>query len=219
MKPILIDTYCGGGGCTKGYQRAGFYVIGVDNKPQPHYCGDEFVQADAIEFIRRYGRDANVIHASPPCQGYSITRNLKTSRDDHPMLIEATRAALQATGRPYVIENVVGAPLINPLMLCGSMFGLGVLRHRLFECNPPIWFPPGPCQHVGRVIPMWWKSRQRELLAGKTFAYITVAGSSYLVPEGKRAMGIDWMVRNELSQAIPPAYTEFIGRGLLGVPA
>lgn len=164
-------------------------------------------------FTRRCEYD--FIHASPPCQGYSITRNLKTSLSAHPLLIEPVREALQATGKPYVIENVVGAPLHNPLMLCGSMFGLGVLRHRLFECNPPIWFPPGPCSHKGKTLPMWWKSRQAALREGKSFAYLTVAGKSFLMHEAKAAMGIDWMTRAEIAQAIPPAYTRFIGNQII----
>lgn len=194
---------------------AGFYVVGVDNRPQPHYCGDEFIQADAIEFIRSHGHEYDAIHASPPCQGYSRTKNLKTSRTDHAMLVESTREVLRETNRAYVIENVQGAPLINPLLLCGSMFGLGVIRHRLFECNPPIWFPPTQCNHVGKVLPMWWKSRRVAIERGEQFAYVTVAGNSYLMPEARLAMGIEWMVRSELSQAIPPAYTEWIGRQLL----
>lgn len=225
----LLDLFCGAGGCSVGYRRAGFEVVGVDINPQRHYpCA--FIQGDAIDVLRRmllgekflasdgrwYGiDDFDAIHASPPCQAYSRTRNLKTTRSDHVDLIPATRMALIATGRPYVIENVPGAPLSNPLMLCGSMFGLGVLRHRLFECSPAIWFPPTQCNHVGRVLPMWWKSRREALERGEKFAYVTVAGKSYLMTEAKKAMGIDWMIRSELSQAIPPAYTEWIGAQLL----
>ena len=205
-----LDLYCGQGGCSVGYARAGFDMTGVDIKPQPRYPY-RFVQADALTYLAEHWWEYDFIHASPPCQGYSITKNLKTVTADHPMLIEVVRKALIETGKPYVIENVPGAPLISPLMLCGSMFGLGVLRHRLFECNPPIWFPPASCNHDGKVLPIWWKSRMRELLAGKVYRYITVVGRSYLMPEARRAMGIDWMTRDGLSQAIPPAYTEFVG--------
>lgn len=198
-----------------GYYQAGFDVVGVDIKPQKHYPF-EFIQADALEFIARHGKDFDVIHASPPCQKYARTKNLKTSRKDHPDLIEPTRQALIATGKSYIIENVTGAPLINPVMLCGTMFGLGVIRHRLFECNPIIWWPPAPCQHEGKIVPMWWKSRQRALLS-KKYKYIHVVGSSFLMPEAKEAMGIDWMVRDEISQAIPPAYTHWIGEQLMGI--
>ncbi len=210
----LLDLFCGAGGCSVGYHRAGFDVVGVDNRPQPHYPF-EFHQADALEYCAEHWQEFDAIHASPPCQIHSRTRNLKTTRNDHVDLIPATRMALIATGRPYVIENVPGAPLINPLMLCGSMFGLGVLRHRLFECNPPLWFPPTQCNHVGSVLPMWWKSRREALERGEKFAYITVAGKSFLMAEAKKAMGIDWMIRSELSQAIPPVYTEWIGTQLL----
>jgi DNA (cytosine-5)-methyltransferase 1 len=213
MRPILLDLFCGGGGCSVGYHRAGFDVVGVDIKPQPHYPF-EFHQADALEFCYLYGAKFWAIHASPPCQKYSIARNLKTARTDHPDLIEDTRKALVETGRPYVIENVPGAPLVNPLMLCGSMFGLGVIRHRLFESSPEFYYAPASCRH-GDVLPMWWKSRRRALAQGKRFEYITVAGKSFLMHEAKAAMGIDWMTRDEITQAIPPAYTEYIGRLLL----
>lgn len=214
-KPRLLDAFCGAGGAGMGYYQAGFDVVGVDIKPQKHYPF-EFIQADALEFIARHGKDFDVIHASPPCQKYARTKNLKTSRKDHPDLIEPTRQALIATGKSYIIENVTGAPLINPVMLCGTMFGLGVIRHRLFECNPIIWWPPAPCQHEGKIVPMWWKSRQRALLS-KKYKYIHVVGSSFLMPEAKEAMGIDWMVRDEISQAIPPAYTHWIGEQLMGI--
>lgn len=213
MKRKGLDLFCGQGGCSRGYANAGFDMTGVDINPQPRYPY-RFIRADALDYLAEHWREFDFIHASPPCQGYSITKNLKTARSDHAMLIETTRAALMATGKSYVIENVVGAPLINPLMLCGTMFGLGVIRHRLFECNPPIWFPPGPCQHAGRVRPIWWKSQRVALATGKMFAYITVAGRSYLMPEARLAMGIDWMNRDGLSQAIPPAYTEFVGQQL-----
>jgi DNA (cytosine-5)-methyltransferase 1 len=217
VKPALLDLFCGAGGCTRGYQQAGFYVVGVDNRPQPHYIGDEFYQADAFEFLETQDLTRfAAIHASPPCQVYSITRNLKTSRSNHPDLVAHTREKLQAIGLPFIIENVPGAPLINPLMLCGSMFGLGVIRHRLFESNPVIWFAPMMCRH-SRVLPMWWKSRRKALAQGKTFEYITVAGKSFLMHEAKTAMGIDWMTREGIAQAIPPAYTEFIGRQLLPI--
>ncbi len=230
MKPKCLDLYCGGGGCSKGYQDAGFYVVGVDNRPQTRYCGDDFLQADALEVLRilvgggciigqsgrvYYLSDFDLIAASPPCQAYSITKNLKTSRKDQPDLVGPTRELLTASGKPYVIENVPGAPLNNPLMLCGTMFNLGTIRHRLFECSPPIWFPPAPCQHTGKIVPMWWKSRQRALLAGGNYKYIHVVGSSFLMPEARAAMGINWMVRDEINQAIPPKYTEFIGKQML----
>jgi DNA (cytosine-5)-methyltransferase 1 len=196
-----------------GYYLAGFDVVGVDIKPQPRYPF-EFHQADALEFCAAHGTEFDVIHASPPCQAYSITRNLKTARANHPDLIAVTREHLRATCLPFIIENVPGAPLINPLMLCGSMFGLGVIRHRLFETTQVLWFPPMACRH-GAVLPMWWKSRCKALAQGKSFEYITVAGKSFLMHEAKTAMDIDWMTREGIAQAVPPAYTEYIGRLLL----
>jgi hypothetical protein len=145
MKPRLLDMFCGAGGCSMGYLRAGFEVTGVDLHPQPHYPF-RFIQADAIAYCRKHGHEYDVIHASPPCQAYSITKNLKTAKTSHPDLVAATRAALIRTRKPYVIENVPGSPLINPLMLCGSMFGLGVIRHRLFESSPPHMVRPGRMQ-------------------------------------------------------------------------
>lgn len=215
-KPRLLDAYCGAGGCTKGYQRAGFYVVGVDNKPQPHYCGDEFIQADAIEYIRAHGHEYDIIHASPPCQVYSVTAPL--SNGNHPDLVGPTRDALQAVGKPYVIENVVGAPLVNPLMLCGTMFGLRVQRHRLFEIWPnPIWFPPHPCKHDGKATGN--AHRKDGLRVTPSFAYgykfLTITGHDFIVADARLAMDIDWMGQAGLAQAIPPAYTEWIGRQLI----
>jgi DNA (cytosine-5)-methyltransferase 1 len=209
----LLDLFCCAGGAGMGYYHAGFEVLGVDMNPQPRYPF-EFVQADALEFVAARGREFDVIHASPPCQQFSRSRHLKTARHDHPDLIAATRDALRATGKPYIIENVEGAPLKNPLTLCGSMFGLGVIRHRLFETWPELYFLPASCRHSG-VLPMWWKSRVKALAAGKSFEFITVAGNSFLMSEAKAAMGIDWMRRYEISQAIPPAYTEYIGKQMI----
>lgn len=209
----LLDLFCGAGGAAMGYYRAGFTdITGIDIKPMKRYPF-KFIQADALEYLEEHGREYDVIHASPPCQVYSITKNLKTITKTYPDLIDKIRIVLLEIGRPYVIENVVGAPLLNPLMLCGSMFGLGVIRHRLFESAPPIWFSPASCRH-GRVLPMWWATRKKFLEQGRQHQFICVAGDSFLVSEGRKAMGIDWMTRKELAQAIPPAYTEFIGRQL-----
>lgn len=135
-KKRLLDLFCGAGGCTKGYQRAGFYVVGVDNRPQPHYCGDEFYQADALEYCREHGREFDAIHASPPCQAYTEMRHLgKNAGKDAPQLIDPVRDLLVSLNLPFVIENVVGAPLKTIIQLCGSSFGLGVQRHRRFEAS------------------------------------------------------------------------------------
>ncbi len=217
-KPRLLDLFCGAGGCTKGYQRAGFHVTGVDINPQPRYCGEVFVQGDALAYLAEHGHKFNAIHASPPCQAYSVTKGL--SSRNHPEMVPQTRELLKAIGKPWVIENVPGAPLINALLLCGTMFGLDVIRHRLFECSRPIYFPPAMCAHAGktgntRVMRAQGITRCPSQADG--YRFVTVAGKSYLVEEGRRAMGIEWMTQKELSQAIPPAYTEFIGQQLIEV--
>jgi DNA (cytosine-5)-methyltransferase 1 len=225
-RPRLLDLYCGAGGAAVGYHRAGFDVVGVDTAEQPNYPY-EFHQADALDVLRDsawVARNYDVIHASPPCQAYSsATKRWPGRRDDHADLVAQTRALLNATGLPYVIENVVGAPLLNPIMLCGSSFGLGVERHRLFETNWPLM--AAPCAHYlqppryetydargrgrARSVPVYGQGRRVRSVDGVP-----------ITPDEDRqlragAMGIDWMTDLELSQAIPPAYTEFIGRALL----
>jgi len=201
----LLDTFCGAGGCTKGYQRAGFYVVGVDIAPQPHYCGDEFYQADALDFIREYGHEYNVIHSSPPCQVYGKTKHL--ANEGHPDLIAETRKALQIAGKPYIIENVPGAPLIDPTILTGGHFGILVHRPRLFESSFPLPFvlaqPLSPPVKMGRPV--------------QDGDVIQPVGHFSGVDYARREMGIDWMTGAELAQAIPPAYTEWIGKQLLKV--
>lgn len=221
-RPRLLDLFCCAGGAGMGYHRAGFEVVGVDIAPQPHYPF-EFHQADALEFPLA-GFDA--VHASPPCQMFTAYRRAMPDRgDEHYVnLIPDTRERLEEWGGPYVIENVVGAPLIDPIMCCGSMFDppLDVQRHRLFEtnwgCQPPAW----PCRHK-----LWepnrfpgGRSMQRTgtpdgLVRG------TVEIGAWDIPAEvqHRAIGIDWMPVKQLSQAIPPAYTEHIGRQLLPVLA
>jgi DNA (cytosine-5)-methyltransferase 1 len=212
-KPRLLDLFCGAGGCAKGYQRAGFYVVGVDIRNQPRYCGDEFYQGDALEYLAAHGREFAAIHASPPCQGYTgMNRRWAKTRDAHPRLIEATRKALQQTGRLYVIENVQGAPLLNPVCLCGSSFGLGTYRHRLFEADIPLLGVP--CRHRSSRtnLPIYGKLDGRRL-------WSRTDGSELRAPreleQASKAMEIDWMTWEELREAIPPAYCEFIGRQLM----
>lgn len=211
----LLDTFCGAGGAGMGYHRAGFDVTGVDIEPQKHYPF-RFIRGDALEFIAAHGNEFDMIHASPPCQFYSRTKSLPRAKAGHLDLVDATRATLIAASKPYVIENVPGSPLINPLTLCGSMFGLGVLRHRLFETSPEIWFPPICCTHEP-VMPMFWGDQLKARLAGREYKYITVSGKSFLAERGGRAMGINWMTAKELSQAIPPAYTEWLGKQIINL--
>lgn len=313
-KPILLDLFCRAGGCTKGYQDAGFYVVGVDIEPQPNYCGDEFYQADALEFMTKLIKrlwippqnlfsytdgyqlkDFAAIHASPPCQAFSALRNLRNQKE-HVNLIPQTRALLKAAGKPYIIENVPGAPLKACLTLCGSMFGLQtdcgaeLRRHRLFETN---WFsgdvpkcnhghsrpivicvagdhPRDGSEFTLRAAPQRAKGKQpsnvisitghsaeikstisvhgdharRGEASAKRKRLLTITGHSaqtnvrervvtvtgstpqqdeehnrvrecFSMEQARKAMGISWMAMKDLSQAIPPAYTQFIGRRLM----
>lgn len=190
-----------------GYARAGFEVVGVDIKPQPHYPF-EFIQADALTFPLD-GFDA--IHASPPCQHYTALRTLHRDRT-YPDLVAPIRERLAASGLPYIIENVPGAPLPNAVMLCGSMFGLKVKRHRLFESNE-LLFSAGPCgSHKDYVTVVGHDVRP--LCPGRGKA---PPQGSLPISVGRAAMGIEWMNRTELAQAIPPAYTEWLGRQLLAI--
>ena len=204
--PKILDLFCGAGGAAKGYHRAGFEVIGVDIKPQPHYPF-EFHQADALEFPLE-GFDA--YHASPPCQGYS---RLQIAGKTYPKLIEPTRQVLTRTGLPFVIENVMGAPLLEPVILCGSMFSLGVWRHRLFEIHS-FHVIQLECRHTEHPFPLDVTGT-----GGPCLSRTTPGGGIHRKPRNMaqacKAMGIDWMTRKELTQAIPPAYTEFIGQYLM----
>jgi len=218
--PRLLDLFCGAGGAAVGYHRAGFEVVGVDIRPQPNYPF-EFVQADALDYLHVHedwlGKgipemgDFDAIHASPPCQAYSVTASLHGA--EHPDLVGPTRQLLEETGLPYVIENVVGAPLLNPVRLCGSSFGLGVRRHRLFEVYPTLGLVP-PCAHYLQPEPIDVTGT-----GGPAGREPGQRGGIHRKPrnleEAQTAMGIDWMSRLELSQAIPPAYTELIGHQLI----
>lgn len=199
----LLDLFCCAGGAGMGYSRAGFEVVGVDIAAQPRYPF-EFVQADAIEFVKEHGHEFDAIHASPPCQAY--TNAQKIMRNDHPELLEPTRAALNATGLPWVIENVPGAPLIEPIELCGGMFGLRTYRHRLFESSHALT-APAHRTHTHKVTKMGRPPRPDE--------FMHVVGNFSGVAQARKAMGIGWMVRDELREAIPPAYTEYIGKQLM----
>jgi DNA (cytosine-5)-methyltransferase 1 len=208
----LLDLFSGAGGCSVGYARAGFDVVGVDLHPQPNYPFEMAVD-DAIRYLERDKRIAwrlnfDAIHASPPCQSFTAYRRKGHGVGDAALnLIPETRRLLKATGLPYVIENVPGAPLENPAQLCGSSFGLDVRRHRMFETNWPLLVPS--CDHA-RQTPRFQQATNRENQRS------TVEVGVWRIPLATQqaAMGIDWMTLAELSQAIPPAYTEFIGEQL-----
>jgi DNA (cytosine-5)-methyltransferase 1 len=217
VKPRLLDLFCKAGGAAAGYARAGFDVVGVDIKPQPRYPF-EFIQADALTFPL-VGFDA--FHASPPCQRHSQATAAGAWKN-HPDLIPATRDRLAATGLPYVIENVPRAPLVNPLVLCGTMFGLTATdddgtelhlkRHRLFESNVPLYARRW-CDHPKGV--QWagsYGGARRDKVEARTVRHGGYVPSARVQGE---LLGIDWMRERELYEAIPPAYTEWVGRQLL----
>lgn len=205
-RPRLLDLFCGAGGASMGYHRAGFEVVGVDIAPQPRYPF-EFHQADALAFPLD-GFD--VIHASPPCQRYSNMSKRNGTAESHPDLIPLVRRRLIETEYPYVIENVPGAPLIDPIQLCGSSFGLGVRRHRLFESNLPI--AGTECNHKSQ--PKKYHIYQRGKWYLSPVAHVFGSGGGKAREHWPEAMGIDWMNDREIVESIPPAYTEHIGRQL-----
>ena len=204
-RPRLLDLFCGAGGAGMGYHRAGFEIVGVDINPQPHYPF-EFHQADALTFPFD-GFDA--IHASPPCQQFTAYRRRGDGvGDGYPNLISIVRVLLRDAGVPYIIENVPGAPLQSYVQLCGTGFGLLVERHRWFETN--FTLPGMPCAH-GRNTPRFPQATNRRNLRRT----VEIGVWRIPLPVQQWAMEIDWMTREELSEAIPPAYTEFIGGYLL----
>jgi DNA (cytosine-5)-methyltransferase 1 len=224
VKPRLLDLFCGAGGAAMGYHRSGFDVVGVDINPQPNYPF-EFVQAGALEFLGFFSgfgvlgvaEAYDAIHASPPCQAFTAYRRTGNV-GEYPDLIVETRKLLEETRLPWAIENVAGAPLEEPLMLCGSMFDLDVQRHRYFETNWAIDPPAWPCRHKiwapdrypgGRSVERTGSSR------GLVRACVEIGSWDIPLKRQQDAMGIDWMTLEELSEAIPPAYTQAIGAQLL----
>lgn len=208
----VLDLFCCEGGATRGYQLAGATVTGVDLDARPAYCGDAFIQGDAVQYALEHGHEYDFIHASPPCQLYSVTHKLHDAdwrddsnsvRDPWPDLVAPTREALELSGKPWVIENVVGARdrLISPIMLCGGMFGLRTYRHRLFESNWDAQAPPHPI-HEAKQTKMG-----RRLQAGE---YMHVVGNFTGVDDARTIMGMPWASRRGLAEAIPPAYAEWM---------
>jgi len=195
-----------------GYQRAGFEVVGVDIDPQPNFPF-EFIQADALGMSQRFLKSFDVIHASPGCQSYSDLAKRNGNGHLWPRLIEPVREMLERTGRPFVIENVEGAPLIEPIMLCGTMFPeLRVLRHRLFESNVELKTPPHGKHPLVFTLDKR-KAHYGKLDQDKSFVQVT-GGGNCSIKNAKSAMGIEWMTKGELNESIPPAYTEYLGRQL-----
>lgn len=212
MSRRLLDLFCGAGGAAVGYHRAGFEVVGVDIDPQPEYPF-EFIRGNALDVIREIGGDFDAIHASPPCQHFTKYKNVrKDIKERYEDLVEPTRAALHVAGKPFAIENVEGAPIERSFVLCGSMFGLDVQRHRLFEtsffalqplCNHSVWkrdrFPGGRSRERGHA---------RVLCRGT----VEVGRWNIPIATQQKAMGIDWITDlRMLSESIPPAYTRWIG--------
>ncbi|MFR9799900.1 SAM-dependent methyltransferase [Streptomyces sp. MS06] len=206
-RPRLLDLYCCQGGAAKGYADAGFDVTGVDKDPQPRYPY-RFVQADAIAFVLAHGTAFDFIHASPPCQHDSDCQRIQDNA--HPDLIAPTRAALESTGRSWVMENVRGAlpKLHDPVMLCGPMFGVATYRHRFFETGGGFTLlqPAHPVHRVpqakmGRPVP--------------SGHYGQFVGNFSGVQAARDVLGVPWMNRDGIRECIPPAYSEHIGRAFL----
>lgn len=209
----LLDLFCCAGGAAAGYARAGFEVVGVDIDPQPNYPF-AFIQADVLSLDPRFLGWFDAIHASPPCQRYSDLAKRNGNAADHPDLVAPVRRRLRQSGKPYVIENVEGAPLVDPVMLCGTMFpGLRVLRHRLFETNFPL---EAPAHGKHPLVYTLDKRKNHYGRLDERTAFVQVTGGGNCSKAAAAdAMGIDWMTKNELNEAIPPAFTHHIGLQLM----
>lgn len=216
-RPKLLDLFCGAGGASMGYHRAGFDVTGVDIQRQAHYPFT-FIKGDALDYCQEHGHKYDVIHASPPCQKFSSAHVIRGRT--HADLLTPCRDLMALSGIPAVIENVVGAPMRADLMLCGTMFSLGIpekhgflARHRWFEFvnrQPPLLLTP-PCSHRHG-----WRSIGVYGHTGNGGGGRVGSGNhGWTAADWRQAMDIDWMNRDEMAQAIPPAYTEFIGQQLL----
>lgn len=208
----LLDLFCGAGGAAVGYSRAGFtHVVGVDIVPQKHYPF-EFVLADALDYVADNARKFDVIHASPPCQGYSATKSMPWV-PDYPLLIAGLRNLLVDTKKPFVIENVPGAPLNLPIMLCGLMFGMKIVRHRLFETNPYMLGPFHP-DHPPDIVTNSFRNYS-SFNTGAT--HISMTGHNFSAKDAVLAMNgqCDWMNREEIAECVPPQYTQYIGKILI----
>ena len=203
-KPLLLDLFCCQGGAGMGYHRAGFEVVGVDMAPQPRYPF-EFHQGDALEFLAEHAHEFDAVHASPPCQAHTLAQRIRGN--EHLDLIAPTRDLLHnlEVGL-WVIENVPGAPLHDHVELCGTMFGLETYRHRWFESNVPLVAPPHG-EHVARTTKMGRPSRDGE--------YMHIVGNFSGVERARQIMDMPWASRDGLREAIPPAYSAYVGAQLL----
>ena len=235
----LLDLFCGAGGAAEGYRLAGFDdITGVDMAPQPRYPF-KFIQAEALAYLTDHYQEYDVIHASPPCQGYSIMYNLPWLRlRTYPLLILPLKTLLNNIGKPYIIENVMGARYgarglakrgleehgLKADYLCGTMFGLAIYRHRLFATNW-IWTPPAHPKHTlpghprsgGSIKGLPGGAAGLDIRKGLSFNPPLGMGHTAGWRQAAQDMGIDWMNQYELTQAIPPSYTKFIGTQFLGV--
>lgn len=214
VRPRLLDLFCCQGGASMGYHRAGFDVVGVDINPQPHYPFD-FVQADALEYLAEHGHEFDAIHASPPCQAH--TKAQRIMGNEHEDFIPRTRLMLYGLNWhrtvnlhlppvPWVIENVPDSPLLNPVVLCGAMFGIGTYRHRLFESNRTLRAPEHP-EHTARHTKMGRPPKDGE--------FMHIVGNFSGADQAREIMGMPWATRDGLREAIPAVYTEWIGTQLL----
>lgn len=211
--PRLLDLFSGAGGAAMGYHQAGFTVVGIDNRRMPRYPFT-FIQTDALEYLVEHGHKYDVIHASPPCQDHSPLRSVAGEHGTG-WLLQATLDALAQQSAPWVVENVSAAHNRADILLCGEMFGLRTIRHRRFTIDHRISgllaIPP----HPKHRRPTSTKNRISALAEGHNLSITGNVG----IHAGPLCMGIDWMTGDELSQAIPPAYTKFIGDQLLELVA
>lgn len=222
----ILDLFCGAGGCSVGYYQAAaelsikVKITGVDNRPQPNYPF-KFVQMDALKYLRLHGHRFDVVHASPPCQHYSkSTAGHKNKGKEYPDMVPVVRAELTRINKPFIIENVSKTAVRPDVELVGYMFGLRVIRRRIFELHNIFMLQPGIPKKPGEIangdyVSVYgnasWKNTGN-VLSGSRKLVIPPWRKETVVKTWAYAMGIDWMKKDkELSQAIPPAYTHFIG--------
>ena len=206
----LLDLFCGGGGAAMGYHRAGFdEIVGVDISDHPNYPF-RFVQGDALEYLAAHGGEFDAIHASPPCQAFVV---MAAKDGSHVDLLTPTLAALQLVSVPWVVENVMTAPMPVTVMLCGSSFGLRVRRHRKFASN--VFIPGLPCRHDIQGRPLGVYGFTDKGTGGRRINQWGTQRATSLKEASTAMGGISWMGYREMSEAIPPAYTEHIGHYLL----